>query len=242
LPEDGEVKMTRVEEERVDRKRRSLLKAGIGLGVTLLLAYLLWPDLEKLMGRRGRRTSPPGTGVPGLTSFPPPTTATPHETPAPTTGPTTGPPATISPGDLGAELPGLPGGSPLGSLRPYLTLEPLAAMSSTATDWDKVHLSVQLKSSNLGGAPSSALLEVLLLEDSLTLPLNLSSLPRIGFDAVYLPPGSGVVKWYIADIPADATGVFFAITDPLLDPCPRSLSSQPEIQAEIGRHLVYYGK
>ncbi len=240
MSEEREVKMTRVSQARVDRNRRTLLKVGAGLGAMLLLAYLLWPDLERLIWRR----EAPSTKPPLTTTLPPTTTAPPTTTPPPgtTTLPTTGPPETISPGDLGIEFPDLPWGSPLGSLRPYLTLEPLAAASSTATDWDKIHLTVQLKSSNLGGVPAAALLEILLLEGDLTLPLDLSSLPRIGFDSLYLPPGSGVAKWYVADIPVDATGVFFVITDPLLDPCPRSFSSEAQVQAEIGRHLVYYGK
>lgn len=240
MSKERDVKAMRVEEARVDRKRRTLLKAGVGLGAMLLLAYLLWPDLARLVTKGGTATRSPPTKTLSPTTRPPTSTTPPESTP-PTTTPGTSPP-TLSPGDLGVEFPDLPGGSPLGSLRPYLTLEPLAAASSTAADWDKVHLTVQLRSSNVGGAPSAALLEILLLEDDLSLPLDLSSMPRVGFDSLYLPPGGGVVRWYAVDIPVDATGVFFAITDPLMDPCPRSFSSEAQVQAEIGRHLVYYGK
>ena len=80
------------------------------------------------------------------------------------------------------------------------------------------------------------------MKEGLSFPLNLSSLERMNFKQLYLPPGASSTEYIAVNLPNSSLGVLFILSDPLLDPCPRTFASAGELQAEAGRHIIYYGK
>ncbi|MDK2465072.1 MAG: hypothetical protein QI223_09915 [Candidatus Korarchaeota archaeon] len=216
------------EGEEVDKGRRTFLKIGLAAGASALLAYLLWPTVQLYLRREGEpvKTKPPETEEPPVT-----------EGPAGTEAPT----EARQPEEVTLELEEYPGDSPVGHAYPYLVIEPVSGSSERSPGGSTERILVQLNCCNRGGAPSTAVLEAFRIDGPFSLPLSLSSLPKLAHIPVYLSPGSTQPVWLDLVVPAGTTGVLFVLSDPMLDACPRRFASADEMSAQQ-RRVIYFGR